>query len=67
MHASENMLCQCLYTRNILPDQLLKMRLLEVLEFSQIQEHVGRRALGGGWGGYPQVRSFHWNVFMLFF
>lgn len=47
MHASENMLCQCLYTRNILPDQLLK-RLLEVLEFSQIQELVGSRALGGG-------------------
>lgn len=31
MGASENVLCQCLYTRNILPDQLLKMRSLEIL------------------------------------
>lgn len=41
------MLCQCLYTRNILTDQLLKMRSLEVLELSQIQELVESRAVGG--------------------
>lgn len=31
MYASENVLCQCLYTRNILPGQLLKMRSFEAL------------------------------------
>lgn len=46
MLACENVICQCLYTRNILPDQLLKMRSLEVLgiRLGQIQEHVVGRA-----------------------